>query len=134
MSEASAQDFEKYNVLILGSPTYGMGELQDDWDEFASHLEGIDFSGKNVAFFGLGDQESYPDTFQDAMGILYEKVSCAGGVTVGAQRVEGYDFSESKAVVGGNFVGLPIDEENQSDLTEERIRTWTEQVRGEIDL
>ena len=43
-----------------------------------------------------------------------------------------YDFSESKAVKNGKFVGLAIDEDNQSDLTEERVKTWVAQIKREF--
>ncbi|NQE37327.1 Flavodoxin [Microcoleus sp. IPMA8] len=83
---------------------------------------------------GTGDQEGYPDNFMDAMGILAEKISEQGGETVGYWPVEGYDFNESKAVVNGKFLGLAIDEDNQSDLTESRIKSWVSQLKKEFSL
>ncbi|RMF69726.1 MAG: flavodoxin FldA, partial [Cyanobacteria bacterium J069] len=47
---------------------------------------------------------------------------------------DGYDFNESKAVRDGKFVGLAIDEDNQSDLTTERIQSWVAQLKREFDL
>ena len=38
-------------------------------------------------------------------------------------------FSESKAEVNGVFVGLPIDEDNDSDKTDERIDAWTKNLK-----
>lgn len=57
IANASNSDFEDATHLILGTSTWGDGELQDDWDDFFSNLDDIDFSGKKVAFFGLGDQD-----------------------------------------------------------------------------
>ena len=57
---------------------------------FLMTLDEIDFSGKKVAYFGAGDQVGYPDTFQDAMGILEEKISDQGGTTVGYWSTDGY--------------------------------------------
>ena len=118
----------KYDKLIFGAPTWYDGELQSDWDSAVDDLEKVDLTGKTIALFGLGDQEGYPDYFLDAMGIIYEKVIEKGGNVVGEWPVDGYTFDESKAVKNGNFVGLALDEDNQSDLTNERIEKWLVQI------
>ncbi len=63
------------------------------------------------------------------MGILEEKISELGGTTVGYCSTDGYDFNESKAVRDGKFVGLALDEDNQSELTDKRINTWVTQLK-----
>jgi flavodoxin I len=68
------------------------------------------------------------------MGILEEKISEQGGTTVGYWSTEGYEFSESKAVRDGKFVGLALDEDNQSDLTEKRIKIWVTQLKTELGV
>jgi flavodoxin I len=68
------------------------------------------------------------------MGILEEKISELGGTTVGYWSTEGYEHSESKAVKGDKFVGLALDEDNQSDLTDERIKRWVAQLKSEFGL
>ncbi|QSH41285.1 flavodoxin [Lentisphaerota bacterium ZTH] len=127
----SAADLKDYDVLILGSSTWGIGELQDDWVS-VDWLDGADLNGKKVAFFGCGDQAGFGDSFVDALGILKDKLASSGASFIGAWPVDGYDFSGSTAVEGDHFVGLPLDEENQSDLTDERIAQWVEQLKGEI--
>ena len=123
------------NTLSIACPTWNVGELQSDWESFYDdQLDNIDFSGKKVAYFGEGDQIGYPDTFQDAMGILEEKISELGGETVGYWSTEGYEFSDSKALRDGKFVGLALDEDNQSELTEERIKAWVAQLKTEFGL
>jgi flavodoxin I len=92
------------------------------------------FSGKKVAYFGLGDQIGYANNFQDAMGILEEKISSLGGTTVGYWPNQGYDFDESKGLRGDRFVGLALDEDNQSDLSDQRITAWVAQLRTEFGL
>jgi len=62
------------------------------------------------------------------------KISEQGGETVGYRPIDGYDFNESKAVVDGKFLGLAIDEDNQSDLTESRIKSWVSQLKREFSL
>ncbi|MFQ4145251.1 flavodoxin FldA [Chlorogloeopsis sp. ULAP02] len=127
-------DFEDYQYLIIGCPTWNIGELQSDWEGYFPELDNIDFSGKKVAYFGTGDQVGYADNFQDAIGILEEKITELGGTTVGYWSKDGYDFNESKALRNGKFVGLALDEDNQSDLTDERIKAWVAQLKREFGL
>ncbi|AFZ55358.1 flavodoxin FldA [Cyanobacterium aponinum UTEX 3222] len=124
----------EYQYLIIGCPTWNVGELQSDWEGLYEDLDEIDFNGKKIAYFGAGDQIGYADNFQDAMGILEEKISSLGGQTVGYWSTEGYDFNESQAVKNGKFVGLALDEDNQSELTEERISSWVAQIKNEFGI
>jgi flavodoxin I len=133
-ADISASDLAEYDCLIIGCPTWNIGDLQSDWEIIYDDLDDIDFSGKKIAYFGPGDQVGYADNFQDAMGILEEKITSLGGTTVGYWPTDGYDFNESKALRDGKFVGLALDEDNQSDLTEERIATWTAQLKSEFGL
>jgi flavodoxin I len=128
VSVASAEAAEKLtaaDVLVLGTSTWGLGDLQDDWADFLAKLEAMDLTGKKVALFGLGDQASWGDTFVDGMGILYETVVKCGAEVVGTVAREGYDFGASRALKGDQFVGLPLDADNQADQTAERIENWT---------
>ena len=120
-----------YDLIVLGSSTWGDGEMQDDWEGLES-LEGIDLTGKMVAVFGMGDQEEYSDTFVDAIGILAQSAEQRGARLIGAWPVEGYDFSESAAVRDGVFLGLALDDDNQADLTGERLEKWAEQLIREV--
>ncbi len=129
MSQVDASDFDQYQYLIIGSPTWNIGELPGDWEAFFPELDSIDFSGKTIAYFGVGDQIGYADNFLDAVGILEEKISERGGKTVCPWPTDGYEFSDSRAVRNGQFIGLAIDEDNQDDLTAERINTWVAQVK-----
>mgnify|MGYP000588968050 CR=1 FL=1 len=121
-----------YDKVILGVSTWGEGDLQDDWDDIWDDFCNIDFSNKTVALFGLGDQEGYADEFVDALGIMYEQVITAGGDVVGFTSTDGYEHDASKADINGEFVGLVIDEDNQDDLTQERIETWTNNIKASI--
>lgn len=122
-----------YECIIFGTSTWGEGELPDDWDAFIAALDDIDLSGKKVALFGLGDQDIFPDTFVDSIGLIYEKVKERGATVVGSWPTSGYKFDDSRAVRDGAFVGLVIDEENQSDLTDQRIRKWVDKVIAQFD-
>jgi flavodoxin I len=134
IAEVEDSEFEDYEYLLIACPTWNIGELQSDWDGFFPELDNIDFSGKKVAYFGTGDQVGYADNFMDALGILEEKISERGGTTVGYWSKDGYDFNESKALRDGKFVGLALDEDNQSELTEERIKAWVSQLKKEFSL
>jgi len=125
---ASKADFENCDLLILGSPTYGDGTLQTDWEENIEKLREANISGKKVALFGTGDQETYPDSFVDAMGILYDEVTEKGAVVVGHTETEGYDYTGSTAERDGKFVGLALDQDTQSGKTDKRVTAWLTQL------
>ena len=126
-------EIDKYDSVIFGTPTWGDGDLQDDWEENWEEFEKLDLSNKTVALFGLGDQEGYGDYFVNAMGTIYEQAVMNGAKKiVGFTSTSGYDFSESKAVVDDQFVGLVIDEDNQSELTDERIAAWCDTVKESL--
>ncbi|MCG8481522.1 MAG: flavodoxin [Spirochaetales bacterium] len=123
---------EQSRNIVLVTSTWGAGDLQDDWEEFFPRLEEMDFSGKVIGLVGVGDQENYPDTFCDGISHLYEVVVRRGGRVVGSTNTEGYNFKQSRSVKDGDFVGLVIDEDNQADRTDERIRDWVAAVSGEF--
>jgi flavodoxin I len=132
--DAGTSDLEIYDTLIMGCPTWNIGEMQSDWEGLYDELDKVDFNGKTVAYFGPGDQVGYADNFQDAIGILEEKISSLGGKTVGHWPIDGYDFTGSKALKNGKFVGLALDEDNQPELTDQRIRAWAAQLKQELGL
>lgn len=135
ISRATKEDMEKYDFLILGTPTWYTGELQSDWDLFLPTLKTINFNEKIVALFGLGDQEDYCDYFLDGMGIMKEAIQELGGNLVGNWPAAGYTFSSTKALIDDeHFAGLAIDEDRQSDLTDERIAKWCAQLKEEMSL
>jgi flavodoxin I len=133
IQSAKAEDLAACNFLVLGGSTWGDGELTDDWADFFPQLDRIDFTGKTVAFFALGDQVGYNYNFVSSMRTLYDKVRARGGNVV-ADRIptQGFDFDHSEAVVDGYFVGLALDEVNEPELTESRIAAWAEQVRAAV--
>ena len=134
ISSSSKEDMENYDTLIFGTSTWNDGQLQDDWEGYLSTLEEIDFSNKTVALFGLGDQFGYGDYFVNGMGALYDAIIEKGAKVVGQWSTESYDYEESKAERDGMFVGLPLDEDNESDLTEERIEKWVALIKGSLEL
>ncbi|GAA5525973.1 flavodoxin 2 [Microbulbifer aestuariivivens] len=127
---------QQYDFLIFGIPTWDYGELQEDWENVWDQLAALDLSGKTVALFGLGDQEGYPQWFQDALGYLHAQLIALGARAVGYWPAEGYQFEQSKGLSkdGSHFVGLALDEENEFDLSDERLDRWCAQVLREFGL
>ncbi len=125
-----------YDFIILGIPTWDYGELQEDWEDIWEEIDEVDFSGKKVALYGLGDQVGYPEWFLDAMGYLHSKVVARGATPCGYWPKAGYEFEASKALTpdGQYFVGLALDEENEFALSETRIKQWCEQILDEFGL
>ena len=128
IKDASTDDFEGCDLLVLGVPTYGIGELQSDWEEGIDTLNAAELSGKKVALFGLGDQAGYPDSFVDAIGTLYDALIEKGANVVGFTDTKGYEFEGSTAVRDDKFVGLVLDQDNQAGKSEKRIAAWTSQI------
>lgn len=114
--------------ILLGTSTWGAGELQDDWYDGIGIIKGADLSGKTVAIFGCGDSASYGDTFCGAMKELYDAAKAAGANVVGEVSTDGYTFDDSDAVVDGKFVGLALDDINEDDKTDGRIDAWIAQL------
>lgn len=133
VSKADATSLNGYEVLFLGGSTQGFGDLQSDWESFVDEVKKADLSGKKVAVFGLGDSSSYSDTFCDAIGIIAKAAQEAGAVLVGNQvNTADYQFDDSVALVDGHFCGLPLDEDNESDQTEDRINNWLAQLSADL--
>ena len=130
--ELTSAVFEENSNFILSAPTWFDGELPNYWDEFVPELEEMDLKNKTFAVFGLGDQKGYPENFCDAIGILVGILENCGAKIIGKIPAEGYTFEHSKSQRGDIFVGLPLDQENQGRLTNERITNWVAQLKKEM--
>ncbi len=125
-------DYSAYDVVLFGTSTLGLGDLQDDWDYYIDKLKGADLTGKKVALFGCGDSSSYSDTLCDGVGKIYDVVKDKDCQLIGRVSAEGYTYDSSEAYVDGQFVGLLIDNDNESDLTDERVANWVENLKKEL--
>ena len=127
------EDFQRYDRIIIGIPTWYYGDLQSDWEDFYPDFKKIDFTNKEVCFFGLGDQYGYPDNFVDGIGILAKVVLGNGGKVFGHWPNKGYEFNESLGLMNDDFFyGLVIDEDNQQELTESRIKKWVKEIKNRL--
>ncbi len=136
---ASAADLEKYKKMIFGISTVGKEtwdqELSNtDWSRFFPEIGKIDYRNRTVAIFGLGDHLTYPGHFVNAMGVLAKEIlkTCPDVKIVGRVDPSGYEFEGSEALIGGKFIGLPIDEDFEPELTDKRIAAWISQIRHEF--
>lgn len=134
IAETPVEKMLDYDYLIIGCPTWNIGQLQDDWDDVYLDLNALDLTGKKIAIFGLGDQYGYPDSFCDAIGILGRKFVERGAELVGFTPTDGLEFAYSQGVEDGMFMGLALDDENESERTPERISEWIWQLVDEFDL
>ena len=132
VSDLAADVIAENDNLLIGTSTWGAGELQDDWYDGVDTLNGADLSGKVVAVFGCGDSASYSDTFCGAMKELYDAAKAGGATVVGEVDIDGYTFDDSDAVVDNKFVGLALDDINEDDKTDGRIDAWLEQINGSL--
>ena len=138
VNRIAPDDMLRYDALILGTPSYGIGEIlgngvsgcfEPNWAEFLARMPADpDFSGKRIAFFGLGAQERYADRFCSSLFALVEKFKGWGAEIVGDWPLEGYTYEHSAAEVDGRFIGLIIDQRTQGMFTDERIAAWLAQV------
>ena len=128
----NAEKFLSYDIIVLGASTWYDGALPTYWEDFLPELENASLSGKSIAIFGLGNQKGYPDNFGDAIGVFAEIFENKSAKLIGFTSTDGYDFHESKALKGKQFMGLLIDEDIQADLTDERVKNWVKQIKAEI--
>ncbi len=128
----NADTVKENTNLILGTSTWGAGEMQDDWYEGIKVLQSSDLAGKTIAIFGCGDCESYSDTFVGGMGELYNGIKDSGATFVGQVATDGYTFDDSDAVIDGEFIGLPLDEVNEDDKTDDRISSWIASFKDKL--
>lgn len=122
-------EMENIENLILVSPTYGVGELQKDWENVYDKLKSLDFTNKVVGIVGVGNQFAFGESYVGAMRKLYDAVIAKGAKVVGFTSTEGYSYEETESVVYDKFIGLALDESNQDNETPDRIKAWIEEIK-----
>merc|ERR1712071_734946 len=108
-----------------------MGRSGTTWDDYLEEVKALDLGGKPVAIFGCGDSQSYGDNFCDGIEELHSTFEAAGAKMLGYVDASGYGHAESKSVRDGKFLGLPLDEDNENDQTEDRVSAWVQQLKAE---
>ena len=137
VKDATVADIEKYDKIIFGISTVGKDTWDSsytnvDWGKFLPEISKTRYEGKTIAIFGLGDHVTYAPTFVDHIAVLAKDLIKNGATLVGQVSAENYEFEESEAVVDGKFLGLPVDEDFEPELTDERVANWVEQIRPDF--
>ena len=132
VNEMTPEMIAEYEVLLFGTSTWGVGELQDDWYDGIEKLKQADLNGKTVALFGCGDADSYSDTFCGGMREIYNTVKDAGANVVDGVDSTGYTFDDSESVIDGKFVGLALDANEDDAKSEERIDNWIKLISSSL--
>merc|ERR1711933_623183 len=136
IGDVDVSDLAGFDSLVVGAPTWNTDADESRsataWDDVLPELGGVDLKGKPVAVFGLGDSVSYGDYFCDAIEEVYDTFADAGCKMVGEVSTDDYEYSNSKSVRDGKFLGLALDEDNESEKTEERCDAWIDAIKPEI--
>ncbi len=125
-----------YPVILFGCSTVGADSWRNAWTGnqwfkffVKMHDKNTDLTGKTAAIFGLGDQILYPADFVNEIAEIRKELKSRGATVIGNWPAEGYENTDSQALEGGHFMGLALDEHNQSELSEERISRWLEMLK-----
>ena len=133
ISDVVSFDVDKlnnYQLVILGGSTIGAenwvdAKADNEWNRFFRKIEKLEVFKFNAALFGLGDQVLYPDHFVDGLGVFQEEMEELNIRVVGQWPVDGYKFTDSDGAKNGFFYGLALDLDNEPELSNQRIATWT---------
>lgn len=128
IKDISVNKITGYSHVILVVSTHADGEIQRDLKAQLDDFKALNFSNTTLALVGLGDGVGHADTFNNALGEVYDIVSAGGANTVGNSENEGYVYEATTALRNGKFPGLALDLPNQSLINEERINAWIAQI------
>lgn len=68
---------QNYNLVILASPTYNQGTLEDNFKPFLKNWKTA--AGQNFAVIGLGSTQYYPEYLTEAASILESEINTRSG-------------------------------------------------------
>jgi len=140
VKEVESEALINYSQIILVGSTVGADHwtnqiLVDEWEAFFARIGEFSFEKKKVAIIGLGNCVLYPEHFADGMANLYKRVTTQNAEVFGFVDAKDYDFTDSKSVnEEGYFVGLAIDEDNEADLTPERLKKWIDTIQSDFEF
>lgn len=135
ISQVDVNTLTNYDLLIFGGSTIGADNWKDahtsKWNSFFEELNKLNLKGKFAALYGLGDQILYPENYVDGMAIIRDELKPTSASIIGAWKADGYEYTDSKSLEGDYFIGLALDDDQQSELSDERISKWVEQIKKE---
>merc|ERR1711862_309001 len=124
-----------YDGLIVGCPTWNTGADEyrsgTSFDDYLDEIKELDLGGKPVAVFGCGDSQGYGDNFCDAIEEIHSTFAAAGAKMLGQVDASGYSHSASKSQSGDKFLGMPCDQDNEDDMSADRVKNWVAQLKSE---
>lgn len=136
--EAEIEDVEKHNQMIFIGSTVGADHwnnetVANEWPGLFAMIESLSLEDKKVAIVGLGNSVLYPEHFADGMAYLYKVLAEKDANIFGFVDAEDYTFEDSEALNDeGFFCGLALDEDNEDDLTPERLEKWLEKLKPDF--
>lgn len=139
VNDISLEDILKYDNIILGTATvdndaWDGKHPRNNWDIIFPKFRDVDLTGKTAALFALGNQVLYPRHFVDPLGQFGHVLQERGARIVGQVPGDNYNFEESEGLQDGKFIGLPLDNDTEEDMTPERIQNWVAQIKPEFKL
>ena len=141
VGDTPVKDLKAYTGLVVGAPTWNTGSdimrSGTCWDDILEDIRELDLKDKKVAVFGLGDSSQFSENFCDAFEEIHDTFVTAGAEMIGylaakgTNDIQGYTFDHSEADRDDKFLGLPLDEDNEFDYSEGRVKGWTKQLINE---
>ncbi|MCA9190717.1 MAG: flavodoxin domain-containing protein [Planctomycetales bacterium] len=122
INECHTNDLKRADLLILGSPTYGIGSLHPKWARWRQLLETscTDFNNQEIAVFVLGDLRHHPKTFGGAIWHFESMLTSLGAQTIGHSTIPG-----NKAIPAP---GLVLDASSGQRLLQDSVANWLAQL------
>ncbi len=135
IKEVDLQTLHTYDLVVAGSPTYGIGDLHPAWQSVNASIECLRLNHVLVALFALGDQRYHGQTFGGSLKHLDAIFAQTGAVRIGQTRCEGYQFAHCPALAAdGTLPGLLLDEISQRRSSPQRIEQWVQKLFEEAGV
>jgi len=100
VADVKDDDYNDAELVLLGSSTWGYGELQDDFAIHYDTLSNVQLAGKNVAVFGCGDEDGFADVFCEAVTLISEKAEeCGATIVAEGLKVNGNPDDNTDAII-----------------------------------
>ncbi len=138
--EVEKEDIDTYTQFIFVGSTVGADHwsnelLENEWEGFFKQIAENGFEGKKIAIAGLGNSVLYPEHFADGIAYLYKEITERNGKVYGFTDAEDYNFEDSEALNDeGFFCGLPLDEDNEDDMTPGRLKKWISVLKHDFQF
>lgn len=121
-------EFTDRRLIVLASPTYGMGNCHSAWRERgAAILEGLP-QGSPVALLCLADRRVHGSTFAGGLAELHALLLPKRPRLLGDVSAADYQFEHSPSVIDGRFPGLVVEYRRQRHRAVETVTEWAQRL------